>query len=51
MIEIFSAKINTLKEDEEFMADRSRVDRLNYYQKVLQRVNIVKHWADGEDYK
>ena len=51
MIEVFRDKINTLKNDEEFMADTSRVNRLDYYEKVMQRVEVVKHWADDEDYK
>lgn len=51
MIDIFSAKINSLKNDAEFMADRGRVDRLDYYEKVMQRIDAVKHWADDEDYK
>lgn len=51
MIEVFSGKINQLKNDELFMAETSRVDRLKYYEKTLERIKSVKQWADNEDYK
>ena len=41
ILDNYRAKIETLKNDEDFMAERSRADKLAYYEKFLARMTVI----------
>lgn len=49
MIESFRQKLGSLREDPVFMTDKSRADRLGYYEKILDRVEAEQDSIEVSD--